>query len=104
MNVIEDISIIWFLIVMFLVSMFFSGVYWLKQYLDSSDDPYTLKTALKTLTHSATGAIFGVISIIYIQEFLPDVSRLAAAGAAVLVAILIDTFIDILKRIGGNIQ
>ena len=99
---INDLSILTYTFVVFLVSMFFSFIYWLHNNIeDITKDNYIIKL-VKGITHTLIGAFIGITVFVGLEEFY-SFSRTLNATVGVLAAINVDVVLFLIKRKGQEL-
>lgn len=99
----DDIPLLTYLIIVFLVSMFFSFIYWLETNVESMTKDNRIKKMIRGISHSAIGAFIGISAFIGLGEFYPEVSRLMGTVVAGLFAIMVDVVLFIVKKKGESL-
>ena len=97
---IDDIPLLIYIAVVFLVSMFFSFVYWIENNIEHITKDNKVKKITRGIAHSAIGAFIGISSFIWINEFMPEISRLMSTAVAGLFAIMVDVVLFVFKKKG----
>ena len=95
---IDKISLLLFICIVFLVSMFFSFVRWMEKNIEKITRDNWIKALVRGVSHATIGAGVGVVSLIYMQEYHPTASRLMGAALSVIVAIVVDSVIFGLEK------
>lgn len=94
----NGLSLMTFVLILFLVSMFFSFVRWLEKNIEKITKENWIKAFIRGFSHSIVGAGVGVVSFIAVQEYYPDTSRAMGAGISIIVAIIVDSVIFGLEK------
>jgi len=101
--VLDKLSLMAYVVVVFLLGMLFSFLYWLEEHFaDINMDNAKVRYVEGTL-HSLIGALIGVIVLSTLLEFYPQLSRLFDAGISVLAAVLVDLVLFVIKRRGEKL-
>ena len=95
---INNLSLTIFMLTVFTVSMFFSFVRWLEKNIEDMTKDNWKKALVRGTSHATIGAGVGIVSLISVQEFHPETSRLMGAGISLITAIIVDSVLFALEK------
>ena len=94
----DNLSLMKYIIIVYIVGMFFSFVYWMEEHFGGIDKSNATVKYVEGVLHSLIGALIGVIVLSFLLEFYPHLSRVFDASVSVLAAILVDLVLFVLKK------